>query len=189
MSNAVSALQGAEYKGYVNVTEMGLRGMITLRGDIASAPVKKAVKAATGFDVPSQRGFHGDADAGVGWMSPDELLLVVPYAEVGAKLAELEKALKGKHFLAVNVSDARAVFQLTGEAVREVIAKLCPVDMAPGAFGPGQIRRTRMAQIAAAFWMVSETEAQIVCFRSVAQYAFDLLCDAAEPGSEAHIFA
>jgi len=188
MSNAVSALQGAEYEGYVTVREMGLRGMITLRGDLASTPLKKAVKAATGFDVPKQRGFHGDASGSVVWMSPDELLLLMPYSEVGGTLLDIEATLKGKHFLAVNMSDARAMFSLEGDAVREVIAKLCPVDMALGAFGPGQIRRTRMAQIAAAFWMTSETRVEIVCFRSVAQYAFDLLCDAAEPGGEVGLF-
>ena len=37
MSKAVSALQGAVYQGYVEVREMGLQGMITLRGDQTSA--------------------------------------------------------------------------------------------------------------------------------------------------------
>jgi sarcosine oxidase subunit gamma len=63
------------------------------------------------------------------------------------------------------------------------------VDMAPGAFGPGQFRRTRLAQIPAAIWMQDEGVMQIVCFRSVAQYAFDLLKNAATPGSEVGLFS
>ena len=189
MSKAVSALQGAVYQGYVEVREMGLVGMITLRGDLSSAKMKKAVKDACGVDLPGQREIAVAGEKGAAWMSPDELLLMVPYEGVGDALAAVEKALKGEHFLAVNVSDARAVFQVQGKAAREIIAKLCPVDMAPGAFEPGQIRRTRMAQIAAAFWMEDAETIRVVCFRSVAEYAFNLLKDAAEPGGEAGLFA
>ena len=189
MSSAVSALQGAKYEGYAKVAEMGLRGMITLRGDLSSAKMKKAVLDTTGASLPKQRGLEVSGNNAVAWMSPDELLVMVPYDAVDETLDALQKALKDQHFLAVNVSDARAVFSVEGTPAREIIAKLCPVDMAPGAFGPGQIRRTRMAQIPAALWMISDTCVEIVCFRSVAQYAFDLLKDAAEPGGEGGLFA
>lgn len=188
MSSAVSALQGVKFNGYVTVEEMGLRGMITLRGNLSSTKLKKAVVDITGVKMPKQRGIEVADEKAVAWMSPDELLIMVPYDAVEGTLAALEKALKGKHFLAVNVSDARAMFSLTGAQAREVIAKLCPVDMSADAFVAGEIRRTRMAQIAAAFWLASETRIEIVCFRSVAQYAFDLLKDAAEPGSEVGAF-
>ena len=80
------------------------------------------------------------------------------------------------------------MFSLEGNAVREILAKLCPVDMSSDQFALGDIRRTRMAQIPAAFWMSSEDSAQIVCFRSVAEYAFNLLKDAAEHGGEIGFF-
>ena len=35
------------------------------------------------------------------------------------------------------MSDARAVFQVSGPSAREVMAKLCPVDLSPEAFKPG----------------------------------------------------
>lgn len=189
MSNSVSALSGASYTGFVKVEEMGLRGMITVRGNLKSAKLKKAVKAASGAAVPGTRAASVTGEMGVAWMSPDELLVMVPYVEVDAKLAAMHKALDGEHALAVNVSDARAVFQISGRNVRDVMAKLSPVDMAPGAFEPGMFRRTRMAQVAAAFWMVDAETIQIVCFRSVALYVFNLLKDAAEPGSEVGYFA
>ncbi len=107
----------------------------------------------------------------------------MPYGAVNDALTSIDKALKRQHYLAVNVSDARAVFCLSGPGAREVIAKLCPVDMSKGAFKPGQFRRTRMAQVPAAFWM-EEDSITIICFRSVADYVFNLLKNAAEPGSE-----
>ena len=188
MSNAVSALQGEAYEGAVRVQEMGLVGMITLRGDHGDAKLKAAVKDITGTTIPGQREITVTDGRGAAWMSPDELLLMLPYADVHDALATLATKLAGTHHLAANVSDARAVFCLEGDSVREVIARLCPVDMSPAAFGPGIIRRTRMAQIPAALWMTDDSTINVVCFRSVAQYAFDLLKDAAQPGAPVGVF-
>ncbi len=121
-------------------------------------------------------------------MSPDEVLILCPYAEVPEALAELESALAGTHHLIANVSDARALITVSGADAREVLAKLTPADLSPDAFGPGEFRRTRLAQVPAAFWMRDEMTFQVVCFRSVAQYVFDVLAMSARPGSEVAFF-
>ena len=51
MSNLASALNGASFNGLAKVDEAGLVGMITLRGDLGSAKVAAAVKAA--FSIPN----------------------------------------------------------------------------------------------------------------------------------------
>ncbi len=189
MSDPISALNGARFDGLVQVTEMPPQGMITLRGDLASVAIKNAATGIAGVDMPGQRGVHCVGEKGICWMSPDELLVLCPYAEVGVALASMHKTLGKDHALAVDVSDARAVFQLQGAAVREVIAKLAPVDMDPAQFTPGEIRRTRLAQVPAAFWLREEGLVQVICFRSVAGYVFDLLTGAATPGGEVGVFA
>ncbi len=138
--------------------------------------------------MPDQRQINTEEDGGIAWMSPDELLILCDYAEVTDRLAVLQSALKGQHALAVNVSDARAMFQVSGPHTREVIAKLAPVDMHPDHFKPGDFRRTRFAQVAGAFWLVNEETAQIICFRSVGQYMFDVLNMAAQEGAEVNGF-
>jgi sarcosine oxidase, subunit gamma len=183
MSNPVSALNHASYEGIARIDEIGLQGMITLRGDLSSAVLAKAVSDVTGQEIPDVNRANVVGDTGVCWMSPDELLVLVPYAQVEAKLNDLNSALSGEHTLAVNVSDARAVFRVSGESARDVLAKLAPVDLSSGAFEPGDFRRTRLAQIAGAFWMESEGSFRIICFRSAADYAFNLLKVAAQPGS------
>ncbi len=188
MSNAVSALQGEAHTGFATITEQGLRGMITLRGDLSAAPMKKAVKALTGSGVPQMRGCVLSDSHGVAWMSPDELLILCPYTHAEAAVAELSKALAGQHFLAANMSDARAVFAITGSAARQVVAKLAPVDMAQSAFSEGEIRRTRLAQAPAAFWLRDAEMIEVMCFRSQAEYVFELLKRAAQPGSETGLF-
>ncbi len=170
------------------VTRADARGMITLRGDLSSAKMKKAVKAATGQAVPTSGQFLGNGDKGVAWMSPDELLLIVPYDSVTTSIDAVNKALAKTHFLTVDVSDARAVFTVSGDGARDVLARLCPVDLHPDSFGVGQARRTRLAQIAAAFWM-HEDGFDVVCFRSVADYAHGVLTRAATTGAKTGFFA
>jgi len=188
MSEAVSALQGAAFTGFCTVQDAGPVGMITLRGDLANAKFRKAVTGASGTASPGQGAIVSEGMSSLCWMSPDELLLLCPYADVAATMAKLTKALAGTHHLAVNVSDARALISVAGLDAREVIAKLSPADVSPAAFAPGQLRRTRLAQVPAGFWMPDETTFNVICFRSVAQYAFDLLRVAAAPGSEPGYF-
>jgi sarcosine oxidase subunit gamma len=182
MSKAVSALSGVSHKGFVQVSEAGLRGMITVRGDLGSAAMKKAVKAATGTAVPAQRRIEVAGDRAAAWMSPDELLVLVPYGEAQATVAALEQALAGTHHLVADVSDARAVFTIRGARADEVLRKLCPVDF--DALAEGEIRRTRAAQVAAAFWKSGPEEFTLVSFRSVAAYVMGLLEVSVRPGSE-----
>ncbi|APE43982.1 sarcosine oxidase subunit gamma [Sulfitobacter alexandrii] len=185
MSEPVSALHHAsDDNGLVTIREVGPLGMITLRGDLSDKALGKAVVVAGGVNLPEQRHCNTEGEQGIAWMSPDELLIMCPYAEVPARLGDLQEKLAGPHFLAVNVSDARAVFDISGDHVREVIAKLAPVDIHPDQFSGTMFRRTRFAQVPAAFWMPDDRSARIVCFRSVAQYMFDLLKIAAQPGSE-----
>lgn len=189
MAEPVSALKNAVYSdGIAKISELGSMGMITLRGDLAAKTLQKAAIAAAGVNMPNQRQCLTQGTGGMAWMSPDELLIICAYEDANAKVADLHQKLAGTHALAVNVSDARAVFEVRGPHAREVMAKLAPVDLAPGAFTPGMFRRTRLAQVAAAFWMPEENVFRVVCFRSVAQYVFDVLSVAAQPASEVGVF-
>lgn len=189
MSDPVSALKNAAYAaGIAGIKEIGPVGMITLRGDLTSKSVQKAAKVATGVKIPLQRQCLTEAGKGIAWMSPDELLIMCGYDEAIATLGKLNEALSKSHALAANVSDARAVFEVSGPYAREVMAKVAPVDLAPAQFTTCMIRRTRIAQVPAAFWMPQDDVFRVVCFRSVAQYVFDVLSVAAQPGSEVGVF-
>ncbi|MFN6977960.1 MAG: sarcosine oxidase subunit gamma family protein, partial [Gemmobacter sp.] len=111
------------------------------------------------------------------WMAPDEILLLVP--DAGAAMAALAPPLAGTHHLMADVSDARAVFCLAGQGTRGVLARLCPVDLDPAAFGAGDVRRSRAAQVAAAIWAEGEADFRLACFRSVEGYVAALLAGAA----------
>jgi sarcosine oxidase subunit gamma len=167
---------------YVTIRPAEPAGMVTLRGDLAAAKLKAAVKSAAGTEVPPPRGITRDGDRGAAWMAPDELLLFCPPDAAPALVAALEAKLKGLHHLAADTSDLRAGWVLEGAALREVLAKLTPADMQ--SLHPGEIRRTRLAQAAAAIWLESSERAHILAFRSVADYVTALLTQAAQRGGE-----
>jgi len=180
MSDPVSALQGAKFDGFASIREIGPLGMITLRANDLKS-LENAIKAAVGTKLPTQRRIEIAGNRACGWMSQDEYLLVMPYPEVANALAALAKTLAGTHHLAVDVSDARAVFRLEGDLATDVLRKLTPVDL--DNFAPGELRRSRAAQVAVAFWK-QDGGFTVVCFRSVAGYVMGLLTHSAMPGSE-----
>jgi sarcosine oxidase subunit gamma len=178
--HAVSALPGAEARGLVTIREMGLQGMVSLRADLSAAV--RAMKRVTGAAMPEARGITEGQGCRVAWMSPDEVLILCDHAQAGKLAFDLAEALTGQHHLALDVSDARAIFAVSGEAgaLRDVLSKITPADI--GALPVGEMRRTRLQQGAGAIWFETETEARVICFRSVARYVFDLLAMSAREG-------
>jgi sarcosine oxidase subunit gamma len=172
----------------IRIEDRGPVGQVTLRGDLGSKALRAAVRAGVGVDVPRPLRAAFDGDRGAVWMSPDELLLFVTYDQVGELVASLGEALAGKHHLAVDVSDARAVIRLSGAGVAEVLAKSAPVDLTKAAFPVGTARRTHIGGIAVGFWRKAEHEWEIVCFNSFARYLFDWLVESSREGGEVGVF-
>lgn len=189
MSDPVSALNLARFEGLATVEETGLMGMIALRGDLKAAVLKKAATAASGgAPMPAPLTISASETGAIAWMSPDEVLVMCPHQAAAERTAALVRALADSHALAANVSDARAVFRIAGPGAREALAKLCPLDLSPAAFPPGTFRRTRAAQIPVALWAEGDTAIRLICFRSVADYAFGILKAAAKRGAEVGYF-
>lgn len=180
MHNPVSALSGQSFDGFATIREIGPLGMITLRCKLDQKPLATTLKK-LGFLLPEPRRITQAKDRSAGWMSPDELLLILPYTEVAAVMAALATGLAKTHHLAADVSDARAVFRIEGAKADQVLAKLCPVDLPT--LAPNELRRTRAAQVAAAFW-AQEGGYTLVSFRSVAGYVMGLLATSAKQGAE-----
>jgi sarcosine oxidase subunit gamma len=153
-------------------------GMIALRG--ALDDLRGPVEAVTGCALPKMRMSTAAGGTRVLWMSPDELLIVCDHEAAPGLARDLTSAL-GEAFATVAViGDARQVFALSGATVEDRLATLMPVDF--DRLAPTEVRRTRMAQIPAAIWR-EEDGWRLMCFRSVAVYAEDLLRNAAKVGA------
>ncbi len=171
--------------GAVKIMQHRAVGMVTIRADLSDKSVVKSIEEIVGLPLPLPRKISGGVHHGLAWMSPDELLLFCPKSKNAKQFtADLTAAISG-HSLCVDVSHARAVFALSGPAAREVFAKGAPVDMARDAFTPSDFRRTRLGQVAVAFWLEDATADQfgLVSFASVQEFVFDWLVNAAQKGS------
>jgi len=169
------------FSGYVEICEKMPTGMITVRGDLDSRKLKSAFTKVVGETLPKERKVIL-AENSIAWMSPDELLIICDYYNISDLMKKLHKELDGQHHLLVNVSDARTVFEVSGAAIFEIIAKLAPVNVKT--LEIGEMRRTHFSQVAAAFWLTSEQRMKLICFSSVADYMFDLLKTSADPNSK-----
>lgn len=160
------------------VTPVHGLGMVTIRADLGRAG--DAIAEAAGLSVPERTRTVRDRDRMLGWMSPDELLLTLPAAEVPEAVAALSDALAGEHSLVADVSDMRCVFDVTGDAPDQMLAKLSPTDL--DRFPADGLRRSRAGQVPVAFWRVSGGF-RVVAFRSVEDYLRRILEGAAAPGT------
>ncbi|MFQ6548733.1 sarcosine oxidase subunit gamma [Aestuariibius sp. 2305UL40-4] len=163
-----------------SVRRAGPRGMIAVRCDLGDRALRSVATGVTGLDFPEALEAKCVGEKGLCWMSPDELLVMVPHAEVAEARQRIEAALEGMHALVADVSDMRAVFFVEGSGVRDVLAKVSPADTRAAALLPGRFRRTRIGQVAGAFWLRDGESAEILCFRSVGSYVERLFIAAAE---------
>lgn len=154
-------------------------GMVTIRADFDRAG--DAIAEAVGLAVPEVARITTDGNRSLGWMSPDELLLLLPASDTNEAIAALEQALTAEHSLVANVSDARAVFDVVGPHAADVLAKLAPVDFVE--LPQDGLRRTRAAQTAAAIWRI-DGGFRLIGFRSTADYLGLILNNAALAGSQ-----
>lgn len=180
LSAPVAAMANARFDGFATIRAAGPTGMITLRATPDLPGLAEAFQS-LGLTQPGPRRITVIGEKAAGWMSPDETLLILPYAEANAALTSLSDALQGQHHLAANVSDARAIFRIEGAKAAQVLKKLCPVDI--DQLAAGELRRSRAAQVPVAFWADADGYT-LVCFRSVAGYMMDLLSQSAAVGSE-----
>ena len=112
----------------------GLR-LTVLRG--AGAGFHAAVAGVLGPGLPETPNTAAGAAL---WLGPDEWLLVSDEDRTGP----LEEALAGEHCAVVDVSEARAVLELSGPGAMDVLASGCRLDLET--LRPGSCAQTAVAR-------------------------------------------
>ena len=171
------------------VNEVGTVGMILYSGDLSSAELEKCVEMHLQMAIPSVGEIVERGESMIAWMSPDELLLMTSETKVASILAAFETDLADLHHLALDVSATRIVFEICGDGVRDVLAKGTPAVVTLESFRAGQMRRSRLGQVQAAFWMRDDATVRVVCRRSEAGYLRDWLHFATLDGSAPNYFS
>lgn len=164
----------------VSLAEEPFLSQIDLRAE-PSGPALARVEQALEVAVPHHQPgcAAGSRELSVLWLGPDEWLVVGPDGHADRIATAARGALEGAHGSVVDVSANRTALRLAGIGARDVLEKVCSLDLHPRGFGPGRCAQTLLGRTQAVLWQRStEPSYRILVRNSFADYLTDLLLDA-----------
>ena len=169
----------------VRLSERPHRAKINLRGDGEDEAFRQAVAEAIGAALPTAANTADNSgDVTVLWLGPDDWLVTAPPGAEGDLAARLAQAVDGRHAAVVDVTDNATTIRIAGPAARTVLAKGCPLDLHPRAFGPGRVAQSVVAQVEVILHQVVGDDGaagpafDLTVRRSFAEYLWQILADA-----------
>ena len=105
-----------------------------------------AMRSAFGLDLPPPGRAATAGELTALWMQPSTWLLVAPSAEPGTLARSVKDACGGAGSV-VDQTQGRAVLLLSGDRAREVLARICRLDLHVLAFHPGDVAATPVAEL------------------------------------------
>ena len=183
---ALARNSAANDNARVNLTEGVRDTQINVRGKLSDAAFVKAVRAVAGCEPPAQantvaRGRVRGSPTALLWLGPDEWLLQAPSDYQAKAVQALTKSLAPLRAAMTDVSDARAVLKIQGEAAVDVLMKGCSLDLHRQVFSVGACAQTTLGLCQVIIHHVEDSPAyDIYVGRSFADYAWRWLCDASK---------
>jgi sarcosine oxidase subunit gamma len=165
----------------VRLRERALLGHIGLRCDPADSASTGAIERVLGCSLPRTPNTFRVAAAAdkVLWLGPDEWLILAPEGREPALAQALRQAAGDGFAAVVELGSGQTVIELTGARAREVIAKGCPLDLHPRAFGPGRCAQSRLARTLVTLAQLDDAPTfELIVRRSFADYLWQWLLDA-----------
>jgi sarcosine oxidase subunit gamma len=177
---AARAKTSPDHAGVV-ARERAFLGHLNLRGDSEDPRFAAAVSAVLVCGLPIVANTVSEAPGNaVYWLGPNEWLIVTAGERRAAVESELRTALADLFVAVTDLSGGQTVVLLRGRAIRDVLAKGCPLDLHPRAFSAGRCAQSHLAK---APILLRQTDDQpsfeIVVRRSFADYFWLWLEDAA----------
>lgn len=155
----------------VRLCEIHDVGKIDLRGDPNDRAFMGAVGRALDLLLPTEPcQSTGNGPITALWVGPNQWLIRCPKHDVADIAAGLEEATRGVHSAITDLSDARAVFRLSGPDMVEVLAKGCPLDLHSRTAKPGYVAGSILAKIDALIHLHQADVVDIYVNRSFADY-------------------
>lgn len=137
------------------VPRLALASLVARKG--ATPAVARIAEAAFGIGLIDGPNVSFSGDVSFVGTGPGRWLACASQAPE-TFFARLEEAF-GAVASVTEQSDANLVLDLYGPSVRAALAKLIPLDLAPGVFGPGDAASTLSALIPLTFWQLNDAPA------------------------------
>ncbi|SOY77979.1 Sarcosine oxidase, gamma subunit [Cupriavidus taiwanensis] len=178
----LNAQQTRATKPFV-MRERAFLDLVNVRGDLSDPAFVDAFESVVGCMPPAAPNTVARSAAyDVLWLGPDEWLVrsngPVPAGLLEPKLAQ---AVAGAYAAAVDVGSGYTVVEISGERVREVLARGCPLDLHPRVLKPGQCVQSHYFKASIVLVPTGVDRFEIVVRRSFADYFCRIMLDAAKP--------
>ncbi|BDA86036.1 sarcosine oxidase subunit gamma [Aureimonas sp. SA4125] len=177
MPRTLEALAGHYAAGPgVSLVPLAARAHVSLR---AHPDAVSAVGGALGLSLPGKPKTSVVAE-GVSalWLGPEDWLLVG-----GTPASQMIAAIEGSGTVlhsAVDVTDRYVGIRIEGPAAEAVLSSSCPQDLRLQSFPVGAVSRSVFAKADMVIWRRGESEFELFCVRSFADYVWGLLTEAAQ---------
>lgn len=130
--------------------DLGLATVMARNG--ALAELARLLSASHGIDLPARPIVAAGGALSLVWAGPEQWLAVSHDRSIARRLAD---ELAGLASVA-DQSDGRAVLRIGGPRARAALAKGCPLDLHPRAFGPGDTAVTAIAHVGVQLWQLDD---------------------------------
>ncbi|MEQ8354547.1 MAG: sarcosine oxidase subunit gamma family protein [Kiloniellaceae bacterium] len=166
------------------IAEKTLPAAVNLRGDRDDPALVAAVREVLGLELPATPNTVASNDGlALLWLGPNEWLAVGHDAPPEAEMqmaASLREALGGLQAAVTEVGESLACIHLAGPRAGDVIAKGCPLDLHPRAFGgAGHCAQSHLSKTSITLHQVSDAPAfDLYTRRSFSDYLWRWLEDA-----------
>lgn len=179
--NLKTGSESAAGNEQIQVWERTFLGHINLRGDPADARFLAAAESVLGFELPLQANtVSGVQETSAFWLGPNEWLIVTAGEKEAAIAQGLRSALEGMFCAVTEVSGGQTIIVLRGKNVHDLLAKGCPLDLHPRAFGPGRCAQSHLAKAPILLCQIdAEPTFELIVRRSFSDYLWLWLQDAA----------
>ena len=156
-------------------------GFVNLRMDPGRTRAMEAVAGILGHRLPVEPNTLADDRTRSYWLGPDEWLIVTTAAEAGTLVEALEDALAGLHAAVNDLSGGYVRLQLTGDRVRDLLARGATIDLHPREFRPLQCAQTGLAKSAVLIGHLGEPVVmELIVRRSYSDYLLRWLMHSAD---------
>jgi len=122
-----------------------------------AATVSDALMQAHGLRFPAPGALHEHGGARIAWSGLDQAFLI------GA----IPEAALARHAALTDQSDAWVQLILDGPVVRDVLARLVPIDLTPAACPPGSARRTLLGHMSTLIVYPGADRFELFVYRSM----------------------
>ena len=157
--------------------EMAHLGKLNMRADKS---IGKNIKSITGCTFPpAANKFTTAGERHAVWLGPDEFMIICEAGKDEELASAIHASFESRHMAVTNITDALAAFHLKGDAVRQVLAKGCSLDLDYKSFPSGDVAQTLLSHAAVTIMALADHEFIVICRSSFASYLHDWLCDAA----------